>query len=119
MSLWNLQVNKMPSKNAIFDDMIQERRTLVFLKVFHMSRQYFLLNGRHHFIALVGHLGKTNTNCQPLIISIATHTWRRLIGSIAKRVFCSSSCFHSLQLVSLALYFSNSNLLIKKIPENF
>ena len=30
MSLLNLQANKMPPKNAIFDDMTQERRTLAF-----------------------------------------------------------------------------------------
>jgi len=54
MSLSNLQANKMPPKNAIFDYTTQKRRRLAFLKVLCLSHQCSLLNGWHHFILLAG-----------------------------------------------------------------
>jgi hypothetical protein len=35
MSLSKLQANKLPTKNAIFDETFQERRRLEFLKISH------------------------------------------------------------------------------------
>jgi len=70
MSLLNLRANKMPPKNAIFDNTTQKRRTLAFLNNFilkrmmspHFKHSLFSFFSLDHFRLWVGHISSLG-NC--------------------------------------------------------